>query len=152
MRRRLLQLGQRPPIACLAAIVLPFAIGACAEGYPGASEPERRRTPAERVESLQRLARSGDSEVKSVSLRTPCVVSVAWKNGPAREYGVLGLTTIVDTDEASKHFTVFLRHDQDQAPSPLFLSTPEWATMAMARSELNQLRADCVEWKDGKRP
>lgn len=130
----------------LVAALLACVLAACADGYPSGNEPGGHKTPQERVAVLQELVRGADTQVRALSLTSPCLLTVRWKAHDPSRYDLLRLDTVVDTDEATRNFVVFLRHAGDAA-SPLFLSTPVWAEMTVARSEVNQLRADCAEWK-----
>ena len=131
----------RGRVAALLACVL---VG-CADGYPSGNEPGGHKTPQDRVAELQKLVRSGETQVRTLTLKSPCVLTVDWKDHAPSQYDVLRLDTAVDTDEA-KRFVVLLR-PAGEAASPLFLSTPVWAEMTIARTQVNQLRADCAEWR-----
>jgi len=128
------------------ALLLSCVLAACADGYPSGNEPGGLKTPQDRVEVLQKLVRDAETQVRTLSLNSPCVLTVQWKDHGAIKYDVLRLDTVVDTDPTSRHFVVFLEH-AGEAASPLFLSTPVWAEMTIARTQVNQLRADCAEWR-----
>lgn len=142
----------RPPcrawIAAGAAAALLSACDEVSHPPPGLAE---QRTPQQRIALVNRTLGGRDGEAQLL-LQTPCSLIVQWSSRDPDEYPVMVMETALDTDRETSEYLVFLRRRDVPQPAALLMATPDWQKMTLVRSELSQLRADCVAWEQKRSP
>jgi hypothetical protein len=128
------------------AVLLPLigiATLGCGKGYPTGDLPPR--SASERVEQIDELLSTHKTDARRISLTDACHLSVQWKGQSGTEiYSLRDLRVSVDTDDSTGHFLVRIRRSESEENPPLLLAASTWVQMTFVRSDLDQLRADCV--------